>query len=237
MRPGASAGGGLAVVRQHRPSPGHVASEISLVGAEDGRALGSWITRRSPTSIRVQWSDDPPRLFFPLWDERGEHRIAIVTTEPGGHARLGAIGTRNEVTRVHSARTGQMLAYCHDTPLASSVEHAFSLVDLTTGEESTGLHIANPNHLVWSPDGRRLAFVSPTHELWVLSVATEGKKRIARDVSGFVGGAAWTVGDEILFRRSSTGTEFPAVDIWSVTPDGVGERVILDTDAFLQLLR
>lgn len=41
----------LAVPRLHRPSPGDVASEISLVRAQDGRALASWITRNSPTSI------------------------------------------------------------------------------------------------------------------------------------------------------------------------------------------
>ncbi len=226
----------LAVVREHRPSPGHVASEISLVRAEDGRALGSWITGRSPVSIRIQWSDDPPRLFFPLWDERGQSRMASVTIEPGGHTRLRPIRTRNEVTRVHSERTGQMLAYSHDTLPASSGEYAFSLLDLTTGEENTTLQIANPHHLVWSPDGRRLAFVSPTHELWLLTVATGEKKRIARDVVGFVGGAAWATGDEIFFMRRSTRTKSPAVDIWSLTPGGGGERLIFDTNAFLQLL-
>jgi Tol biopolymer transport system component len=167
------------------------------------------------------WSPDGQMILFdPCLDD-----LTVISVAAGSSRQL----TDTNLARAYAwAPRGRTIAY--------DVFDDFFLVDSGGGTPERVASLDDPEELVWSPDGTRIATTSQRH-LWVLRLADRTLTRLtsARECSD--GAPAWSPdSNAIAFARCTPGPT-SKVGLYRVNADGTVERRIAKVDPWMFPMR
>jgi dipeptidyl-peptidase-4 len=176
-----------------------------------------WMTgagpRRAAEVARFMWRRDNRAVIYDVRQPAAERAFEILDPVSGARTRLAAgadvltalnrqLADRDRLTAL---RWPDAIDESGDRALYTLAGEVF-VVDLATGAATPALtHTAGKaGAATFSPDGRRLAFVSG-HDLYAIDIASKRESRLTRDGSDTIlnGTLSWLYWEEIFGRRDT----------------------------------
>jgi Tol biopolymer transport system component len=149
---------------------------------------------------------------FPLPEEAGERQRSLL----GAHIEAGRGSARTSRRGVVAVAAVILVGGLLVTPALGIGSRLLDLIQSPSGRPD----VQTP---VWSPDGRRIAYLGRhdgTKELYVVNADGSGQRRLARDATFFATPAWSPDGRTLAFEAERDGT----IGVYSVNADGSGRR-------------
>ena len=157
--------------------------------------------------------------------------VALMTLFGLAGVLCASSATATESGRGGGSRNGKFrIAWTHSSGPSWANGEVFVMNDDGSEPRNLSRHPAHESEPAWSPDGRKVAFLSRRdggQEIYVVNADGSGLRRLTRSPNRELGPAWSPDGRKIAFRRAKMAT----VELYVMNADGSGQRRLTDTKA------
>jgi TolB protein len=221
--------------------------KIAFVGSPPGLAAALYVmnvdgsglrrlthSRRSEEVAFPSWSSDGRKIaFFRMESPQALDSLYVVNVDGSGERRVTRAVVRPARSNYRAfSPDSRRIAFARYVPALSGSVEAFVVDTDGSGLRNVTREWGVDGIPVWSPDGRKFAFVSwPDGKLSVINGDGTGRQTLSRVAFGI---PVWSPdGREIAFEavRPQKGSQFPEIHV--VNADGTRERTLTTRGADL----